>query len=73
MALKDFQDEDFENALKRPEFCQNKHHSQIFCKICEIPICDACALTDHEGRNNMLLEQAGNERKLHVKSMIESL
>ena len=77
MALKDFQDEDFENVLKRPEFCQIKHHEKyelkFFCKICEIPICDACALTDHEGHNNMPLEQAGNERKLLVKSVIESL
>ena len=77
LALKDFQDEDFENVLKRPEFCQKKRHEKyelkFFCKICEIPICDACALTDHEGHANMPLEQAGHERKLQVKSVIESL
>ena len=76
LALKDFQDEDFESTLKRPEFCQKKHHEKyklkFFCKICEIPICDACALTHHEDHTNVSLEQALNERKLQVKSVIES-
>ena len=76
LALKDFQDEDFESILKRPEFCQKKHHEKyelkFFCKICEIPICDACALTHHEDHTNVSLEQALNERKLQVKSVIES-
>ena len=76
LALKDFQDEDFENFLKRPAFCQKEHHEKeelkFFCKICEVAICNACALTDHEGHAKMLLEKAANERKLQVKSMIES-
>ena len=76
LALKDFQDEDYENVLKRPAFCQNKHHEKeelkFFCKNCEIAICNACALTDHEGHAKMLLEEAANERKLQVKSVIES-
>ena len=76
LALKDFQDEDFENVLKRPAFCQKKHHEKeelkFFCKICEVAICNACALTDHEGHAKILLEKAASERKLQVKSVIES-
>ena len=76
LALKDFQDEDYENVLKRPAFCQKKHHEKeelkFLCKICEIAICNVCALTDHEGHAKMLLEEAANERKLQVKSVIES-
>ena len=76
LALKDFQDEDYENVLKRPAFCQKRHHEKeelkFFCKICEIAICNACALTDHEGHVKMLLEEAANERKLQVRSVIES-
>ena len=76
LALTDFKDEDFESVLKRPAFCQKKHHEKdelkFFCKICETPICNACALTDHEGHAKMLLEEAANERKLQVKSVIES-
>ena len=76
LALKDFQDEDYENVLKRRAFCPKKHHEKeelkFFCKICETAICNACALTDHEGHAKMLLEEAANERKLQVKSVIKS-
>ena len=76
LALKDFQDEDYENVLKRPAFCQKKHHEKeelkFFCKTCEIAICNTCALTDHDGHAKMPLEEVANERKLQVKSVIES-
>ena len=76
LALKDFQDEDYENVLKRPAFCQKKHHEKeelkFFCKTCEFAICNTCALTDHDGHAKMPLEEAANERKLRVKSVIES-
>ena len=76
LALIDFQDEDYENVLKRPAFCRKPRHEkkelEFFCKICEVSICNACALTDHEGHAKILLEEAANERKLQVKSAIES-
>ena len=79
LALREFQDQDFENILKRPAFCQQKHHEKeelkFFCKVCEVAICNACALTDHEGHAKMLLESAANQRKLRllrVKEAIES-
>ena len=76
LALEDFQDQDFENILKRPEFCampgHEKKEMEFFCKICEVAICNACALTDHDGHGKVLLEQAANERKLKVMSAIES-
>ena len=75
LALTDFQDQDIEEVLKRPAFCQEKHHEKeelkFFCKDCEVAICNACALTDHEGHAKMLLEVAANERKLQVKSAIK--
>ena len=76
LALTDFKDEDFENVLKRPVFCQKKHHEKdelkFSCKICETPICNICALTDHEGHAKIPLEEAANESKSQVKSVIES-
>ena len=76
LALEDFQDQDFENILKRPEFCampgHEKKEMEFFCQICKVAICNACALTDHDGHGKILLEQAANERKLRVKSAIES-
>ena len=75
LALKDFQDEDFENVLKRPAFCQEEHHEKeelkFFCKICEIAICIACAVSDHEGHNKIPLGEAANESKIQVKSFID--
>ena len=75
LALTDFQEQDIEEVLKRPAFCQEKHHEKeelkFFCKDCEVAICNACAFTDHEGHAKMLLEVAATERKLQVKSAIE--
>ena len=76
LALEDFQDHDFEDILKRPEYCAIPGHEKkkikLFCKICKVAICNACAFTDHDGHGKILLEQAANERKLRVKSAIES-
>ena len=76
LALTDFQDQDIEDVLKRPEFCPTPGHEkkqlEVFCQICEVAICNACALADHEGHAKMLLEVVANERKLQVKSAIES-
>ena len=76
LALKDFQDEDYENVLKRPAFCQKKHHEKeelkFFCKNCEVAICNTCVVTLHEGHAKIILEEAANECKLQVKSVIES-
>ena len=76
LALEDFQDHDFENILKRPTFCaipgHEKKEIEFFCNICEVAICNVCALTNHDGHGKILLEQAANERKLRVKSAIES-
>ena len=76
LALEDFQDHDFENILKRPTFCaipgHEKKEIEFFCNICEVAICNAYALTNHDGHGKILLEQAENERKLRVKSAIES-
>ena len=76
LALGDFQDHDFEDILQRPTFCaipgHEKKEIEFFCNICEVAICNACALTNHDGHGKILLEQAANERKLRVKSAIES-
>jgi len=76
LAIKDFQDQDIEEVLKRPAFSGKPGHEkkelEFFCKICEVSACNAFATTDHEGRAKMFLEEAANERKLQVKSAIES-
>jgi len=77
LALKDFQDRDIEEVLKRPAFCQKKGHEKeklkFFCKVCEVAICSACALTDHEGHAKILLEDGAKERQQRIDSVIKSL
>ncbi|XP_068680324.1 tripartite motif-containing protein 2-like [Montipora foliosa] len=76
LALKDFKDEDFENILKQPTLCGKKGHEkkelEFFCQVCEITICNACALLDHEGHAKILLENVAEERKARVNAAIES-
>ena len=76
LALKDFQDEDFENILNRPAFCGKPGHEkkelEFFCKRCEVAICYSCVATVHDGHPKILLDEAANERKLHIKAAIES-
>ena len=76
LALKDFQDQDFESILKRPVFCGKPGHErkelEFFCKTCEAAICYSCIATLHEGHPKILLDEAANERKLHVKAAIDS-
>ena len=46
--------------------------SSYFARFVKVAICNACAFTDHDGHGKILLELAANERKLRVKSAIES-
>ena len=76
LAIRDFQDEDIENVLKRAVYCQKKYHEKeelkFFCKQCEVSICNTCVVTFHEGHDKVLLQDAANERKLSLESAIES-
>ena len=76
LAIKDFQDQDIEDVLKRPIFCQKKHHEneelKFFCKDCEFAICSTCAITLHEGHGKVPLQDAAYERKLRLESAIKS-
>ena len=77
LALKDFQDQDIKAVLERPAFCQKKHHEKeelkFFCKGCKVSICSTCAMTIHEGHGKMPLQEATDERKTQINSMIRSL
>ena len=76
LALKDFEDQDIEDVLKRPVFCQQKHHEKeelkFFCKNCSDAICNLCVATIHDGHAKIVLEEAASERKIQVKSVIET-
>ena len=76
LALKDFEDQDISEVLKRSVFCPKSGHEkrelEFFCKICKAAICNACALIDHDGHAKTLLEEVANERRVVLKSSIET-
>ena len=76
LALKDFQDKDYEDVLKRPVFCAKQRHEKeelkLFCKICEMAVCQLCALVDHSGHALEHIEDEAERQKIEMKSMIET-
>ena len=76
LAIKDFQEQDIEDVLRRPVFCQKENHEnkklKFFCKDCEVAICNTCVVTLHEGHVKVPLQDAANERKLRLESLLES-
>ena len=76
LAIKDFQDQDIENVLTRPVFCQIEHQEseelKFFCKNCENAICNTCAITLHEGHAKLLVQNVANERKSSLQSAMET-
>ena len=76
LALKDFQDKDYEDVLKRPVFCSKKRHEKeelkYFCKNCETPVCQSCINLDHSGHSFKHIEEEAERQKIEMKSMIET-
>ena len=76
LALKDFQDKDFEDVLKRPVFCAKQRHEKeelkLFCKNCEMAVCQLCVLMDHPGHALEHIEDEAQRQKIEIRSMIET-
>ena len=76
LALKQFQDRDYEDVLKRPVFCSKEGHQKeelkYFCKECETALCQTCVILDHGGHVLKLIEEEAETKRLEIKSVIES-
>ena len=75
LAIKDFQDKDFEDVLKRPVFCSRQDHQEeelkYYCKECETTLCQTCFTLDHGGHALKLIKEEAETQKLEIKSVIE--
>ena len=75
LALKDFQEKDYEDVLKRPLFCSKQRHEKeelkYFCKNCETAACQSCVLIHHAGHAILHLEEEAERQKMELKSRIE--
>ena len=76
LALKDFQDKDYEDVLKRPVFCAKQRHEKeelkYFCKNCETAVCQTCSLMEHPGHALEHIEDEAERQKIEMTSMIET-
>ena len=76
LALKDFQDKDYEDVIKRPVFCAKQRHEKeelkYFCKNCERTVCQSFVLMDHPGHALEHIEDEAERQKIEIKSMIET-
>ena len=76
LAVKEFQDKDFEDVLKRPVFCSKQGHQKeelkYYCKDCETALCQTCVILDHGGHVLKLIEEEAETKRLEIKSVIES-
>ena len=75
LAIKDFQDKDFEDVLNRPVFCSRQDHQEeelkYYCKECETTLCQTCFALDHGGHALKLITEEAETQKLEIKSVIE--
>ena len=75
LAIKEFQDKDLEDVLKRPVFCSRQDHREeelkYYCKECETALCQTCVTLDHGGHALKLIKEEAESQKLEIKSVIE--
>ena len=76
LAVKEFQDRDYEDVLKRPVFCSRQGHQKeelkLFCKDCETAVCQTCVMLDHKGHKLTLIEEEAANQRLEIKTVIET-
>ena len=76
LAVREFQDQDFEDVLKRPVFCSRQGHQKeelkYYCKQCETALCQTCVILDHGGHVLKLIEEEAETKRVEIKSVIET-
>ena len=76
LPLKDFQDKDYEDVLKRPALCPKQGHKKeelnFFCKNCETAVCQTCFMSDHGGHTLKLIEEEAEMQKIEMKTLVET-
>ena len=76
LVLKDFQEKDFEDVMKRPMYCSKQRHEKeelrYFCKNCTTAACQSCVLIDHAGHAIVHLDEEAEKQKMQIKSLIET-
>ena len=76
LAVKEFQDKDYEDVLKRPTFCSEPRHEKeelrFFCKDCKLAVCQTCINLKHSGHGLEHIEDEAERRKTEMKNIVEA-
>ena len=76
LAVKEFQDKDYEDVLKRPAFCSEPRHEKeevrFFCKNCKLAVCQACINLKHLSHALEHIEDEAERRKTEMKNIVET-
>ena len=76
LAVKEFQNKDYEDVLKRPVFCSNEGHQKeelkYYCKECEAALCQTCVTLDHGGHVLKLIDEEAKNKALEIKSILQT-
>ena len=76
LVLKDFQEKDFEDVMKRPMYCSKQRHEneelKYFCKNCTTAACQSCVFIDHRDHAIGHLDEEAEKQKMQIKSLIET-
>ena len=76
LAVKEFQDKDYEDVLKRPTFCSEPRHEKeelrFFCKDCKLAVCQTCINLKHPGHGLEHIEDEADRRKTEMKNIVET-
>ena len=75
LAVKEFQDKDYEDVLKRPVFCSKERHQKeelkYYCKECETALCQTCVTLNHGGHDLRLIKEEAENKTLEIKSLLQ--
>ena len=75
LAVKEFQDKDFQDVLNRPVFCSRQGHQKeelkYVCKKCEAAVCQTCVTLDHGGHTLKLIEEEAEAQKIEITALIQ--
>ena len=75
LAIKEFQDQDYEDVLKRPVFCLKPRHKKeelkYFCKNCGTAVCQACVTLEHSGHALEHIEDEAERQKAEMKDILK--
>ena len=76
LAIKEFQDHDYEDLLKRPVFCPIQGHQKeelkYFCKTCQTAVCQTCVTLEHGGHTLKLITEEADSQKIEMTAMVQA-